>query len=192
MEVTIQGRNLEVDNATRDYISRKLDRIARHISPIRVASVEIHREETRRLDQRFSAEVTVNVDGSMLRSEERAATPMAAIDAAIDILDMRARRYKERTSRGERSKRAGNSIRFEAPPPPELASEPSTATLVKQGRVVKVKRFPIKPMTIDEAIFQLEMLGHTFYLFLNAESQQYNLLYLRDDGDYGLIVPDML
>ena len=188
MELTIQARNLELDEATRDYVARKLQRVDRHINGVRLATVQLGHEATRRVDQRFSAQITLDVNGSVLRSEERGATPRAAIDIAADVVDRRVQRLKGRVYRSERARHSGASIRYEAPPQEEAPSEAED----REGKVVRVKRFPIKPMTLDEAMFQMEMLGHDFFLFLNTEGRQYQLLYRREDGDYGLIVPEML
>ena len=184
MELTIQGRNLELDGDTRDYISKKVNRVGRHISSTRSAAVQICQEKTRRVDQRFSAQITGDVNGSVIRSEERASSPRAAIDAAAHAIDHRVQRLKGRMYRGERAKHSGASIRFDQPEEAQPSEE--------DGRVVRVKRYPIKPMTVEEAIFQIDMLGHDFFLFLSSDDQQYNLLYKRTDGDYGLIIPDML
>ena len=185
MEFTIQGRNVETDEDTRAYVGRKLDRVERHISGVRMATVHLNHEGTRRVDQRFSAQITLDVNGSMLRSEERASSARAAIDAAADVLDRRVQRLKGRLYRSERGRHSGASVRFETPPEDVTLVEP-------EGKVVRIKRFAVKPMAVEEAVFQMEMLGHAFFLFLSTDDQQYRLLYKRSDGDYGLIVPEML
>ena len=126
----------------------------------------------------------MDVKGSVIRSEERASSARAAIDAAAHAIDCRVQRLKSRMYRSERAKHSGVSIRFDRPEGAQPFEE--------DGRVVRVKRFPMKPMTVEEAIFQIDMLGHDFFLFLSTDDQQYNLLYRRTDGDYGLIIPDML
>ncbi len=184
MQVTIQGRNLEVDDAMRDYIDRKVDRVGRHISATRSASVHLSHEQTRRTDQRFSAQITVDVNGSIVRSEERARTTKAAVDAAAHAIDRRVKRLKSRLYRSERAKHDPSSIRFEE------AEE--SVPVEEDGKVVRVKRFPIKPMAVEEAIFEMDMLGHSFYLFLDMEDQKHHVLYRRKDGDYGLLIPESL
>ena len=183
MELTVHGHNMQVSDDTRDYVGRKLDRVGRHISGIRAATAQLAHENTRRVDQRFSAQITLDVNGTVIRSEERASSAKAAIDAAARVIDGRVRRLKGRIYRSERGKQSGASIRFEQEEESEELEE-------EAGKVVRVKRFPLKPMAVEEALFEMEMLGHNFFLFLSTERQQYNLLYKRRDGDYGLIVPE--
>ena len=194
MELVIQGRNLELNDNLRSHLSRKLQRIDRHIHGIILANVELSLERTRRVDQRISAQITLDINGTMLRSEERAASTTAAIDAVVDVLDRRVQRLKGRLYRSEQAKKSGKnvSIRYldagASQPEPD---SPSTEIVTGEGKVVRLKRYPIKPMKVEEATFQMELLGHDFFLFFNNEDQQYNVLYRRKDSDYGLIQPEM-
>ena len=189
MELTIQGQHIDVDDATRGYVQRKLTRVGRHISHTMKAAVHLDHQQTRRVDQRYCAQVTLDVNGSVLRSQERGLTAQAAIDAATDSLDRRLRRLKARLYRSERGKRTGESIRFDEP---EERREADAAEEEAEGAVVRTKRFPMKPMTVEEAAFEMENLGHSFFLFLNSEERTYGLLYKRGDGGYGLIFPEAL
>ena len=195
MEVRIHGRNLELDQMTRDYIDRKVSRLGRHLPGISTAAVELARENTRAQDQRVVAQATLDIDGTVLRGEERGANAMSAVDSVIGVRDRRIERYKGKVYRSEQAKKAGKnaSIRS-AGVPPASPDEGSTDDEVveAEGRVVRVKRFPIKPTTVAEAAFQMELLGHDFFLFLDSETDQYGLLYKRQDGDYGLIRPEPL
>ena len=195
MELQIYGRNLELNERTRDYITRKVNRLGRHLPSITTATVELARENARAQDHRVVAQVTLDIGGTTLRSEERGANAMAAVDSVIDVMDLRVERYKGRLYKGERAKKAGKnvSIRTLEVPPVSLEEGPADDDVVEaDGKVVRVKRFPIKPMMVDEAAFQMELLGHDFFLFLDSETGQYSLLYKRHDGDYGLILPEPL
>lgn len=131
----------------------------------------------------------MNVDGSLLRAEQRAANAIEAINLVAGVLDRRIERYKSRTYRSERAKQG-------APLVDQLAEDVSMVTasgeteVVSGGKLVKVKRFDMNPMTVDEAAFQMQLLGHRFFMFLNTESNEYSLLYQRDDGDLGMIQPE--
>ena len=184
MELTIQGRSYELDDSTRDYVSDKINRVSHHISGARVANVLLGQQASHRQDQRFSAQIAFDVNGSVLRSEERATTARAAFAAAAHAIDKRVSRLKG-WYRSEKGKHSHELIRFDEP-------EAEAETFEEDGMVVRVKRFSSKPMPVEEAIFQMDMLGHDFFFFQSSEDQQYNLLYKRTDGDYGLIVPDAL
>ena len=195
MELQIQGKNLELDGRTRDYIARKLNRLGRHLPDITMATVELERENSRSRDRSVAAQITLDIDGTMLRGEDRAPNAMAAIDSVIDVMDRRLERYKSKVYRSEQAKKAGKNVSIRTPEMPDVPPGQNTdddEIVEAEGRVVRMKRFPIKPMTVDEAAFQMELLGHDFFMFLNSETDQHNLLYKRHDGDYGLIQPEPL
>ena len=187
MEVSIQGRNLEIDDGVRQQIAKKLDRINQHVPGVTRALVEVASEPTRAAKDRIVAQVTLDVNGTVLRCEQRAPNTTAAINSVAEALERRIQRYK---SRAYRSERARHITPLGAQQAEELAAtgEPNEDDDVP-GAVVRVKHFDMKPMTVDEAILQMPLLGHKFFMFLNGESNQYNLLYERDAGDYGLIQP---
>ena len=192
MDLKIQGRNLELDQAVRDHISRKVDRLGRHLPGITSAIVEVSRGSTRDQAAKVVAQVTLDIDGSVLRGEERGPNAISAVDSAIDVMDRRVERYKGKVYRSMQAKKSGRggSIRTADAPPP--TTEEEDEVVFADGKVVKVKRFPIKPMAVDDAAFQMELLGHSFFLFLNGETEQHNVIYRRNDGDHGLIEPESL
>ncbi|MBM3924443.1 MAG: HPF/RaiA family ribosome-associated protein [SAR202 cluster bacterium] len=163
-----------------------MDRLARHLPSSARASVELVKEGVRAQGQRLLAEITLDVNGVILRSEERGANARAAMDASVDVMDRRIDKYKGKNYRTEQAKRRVRRGRARAAAAEGLeeAGEPI------DGVVVKYKAFSVKPMTVDEAIFQMELLGHSFFLFYNSESQIYNVVYVRKDGAYGLIQPE--
>jgi putative sigma-54 modulation protein len=124
--------------------------------------------------------VTLDSKGVLIRAQEKSKDMRAAVDRVVDVLSKRIERYKGKRydkSRGVSFARQGAAI--------EEEEEVEAAK-----RVVKTKRFLVKPMPIDEAMSQMELLGHDFFLFLDADTERLNLLYRRDDGDYGLIEPE--
>ena len=129
---------------------------------------------------RHIAEITVSVDGLILRAEENSNDLYLSIDRAADKLESQIRRY--RTKLGKRVREARAEV-------PEEVVEPTFQQEVNYD-VVRVKKFSVKPMDVDDAITQMELLGHNFFLFMNAESDSMCVLYRRNDGSYGLLVPE--
>ena len=189
MEIKIQTRNLEINDRVRQHIAQKLSQINRHLPGITEAVVEVAAEPTRNQQDRIVVQVTLEVNGSILRGEQRASNTTAAINSVAEVLDRRIERYKSRAYRNERARQEGVALRTQqaeeaAQPPGAVEAEP-----LSDGALVRIKQFDMKPLTMEEAAFQMQLLGHSFFMFLNSESRQYNVLYRRDDGDYGLIQP---
>ena len=191
MEMQIQARNHRLSEGARDYLTKKLERIEGRVNLPIDAHVVVSEEQTRSQQDRIVVEVTLRCNGTLLRGQRRAPTVRAAVDALADTLDRRVAHFKSRAYRSEAAYRHGNvhSIReMEDPGAPE--PDEDEADELELGRVVRSKRFPMKPMSVEEAVVQLELLDHAFYLFHNAATGQHNVLYRRNDGDYGLIEPE--
>ena len=178
MELQITGQNLEISEAVRRYIQRKLGKINRHLPNITAAKVEIVEEKTKSPQQRYVAQVTIDNSSTVLRGEERGGDLFTAIDKAAEVMDRQIEHYKGKLY----DKGRGNS-------PARNETDEEAETSPPSPRVVKVKRFTVKPMSVAEAIDQMELLSHDFFLFFNADSEQVNVLYRRKDGNYGLIEP---
>lgn len=195
MELQIRTKNFELTQSVRGYVERKVGRIGRHLPAASRVLVDLSSEHVRSQGQRVVAQLTLDINGVVLRGEERGHNVTAALDAAVDLLDRRIDRYKGKSYRVEQTKRA---VRRGQGLPDQLgeADAPGAAEAEEESSpraaVVKSKSFPIKPMAVDEAIFQMEMLGHDFFLFLNSEVGVYNVLYRRRDNAYGLIQPEPL
>lgn len=141
-----------MDSATRGYITRKLEREERHLPDIRLANVLIRHESTRRPDQRFSAQITLAVRNTVLRSQERAATATAAIDVAADVLDRRARQYKTHSALGEWAKHSGASIRYAASDGARTIKRQWSrleALRLKAAKAAKRWEYPARPIAFD-------------------------------------------
>jgi putative sigma-54 modulation protein len=188
LELQIQGRNIEINDQVRSYIAQKLAHVNRHLPAISRAEVELAAESTRSHQDRIVVQVTLDVGGAILRAEQRAANTTAAINLVAESLDRRVERYKSRAYRSERAKQNTPLREQQADEISEPAGDIAGPWLA-DGSLVRVKRFNMNPMTVDEAAFQMEMLGHTFFMFFNSDSGQYNVLYQRDDEKYGLIQP---
>ena len=180
MELQITGKNMELSPPVRSYIERKLSKLGRHLPNIIESEVEISEEKTRSPRQHFVVQATVNSNGTLLRGEEKGEDILTAVDKVVAVMNRQVERYKGKLykkGRGSSFAKGELSQEVETAPPPK--------------KVIKVKRFAIKPMSVDEAIDQMELLGHDFFLFFNADTEELNLLYRRKDGNYGLIEPEL-
>lgn len=191
MEVSVRGRHFDVPDQVEERARRKFGRLDRYLPLLRDAVVEVDmaREQTKEPDRRFVVRATVSGNGVRLRAEERAARPETAVDLAAHVLTRQARRHKQRLyGRGRTAlpKEVTRELARHAASPEAEDEEPD---ILRQ--VVRVKRFPVKPMTTEEALEQMELLGHDFFLFLDADVRQFALLYRRRAGDYGLIIPEL-
>ncbi len=184
MEVTIRGRNVQVTPRLQDYVEKKVGKLDRYLPNISEAHMELSAAKTRNAQHSQVAQLTIRSRGTILRAEERHQDVFAAIDAVMDKMYRQISRYKgkrqERTRPDTEEELAGEEL------VPEELESPEPA-----GRIVRTKRFRVVSITPEEAIEQMELLGHDFYVFYNAESGQMNVLYRRKDGNYGLIEPEM-
>jgi putative sigma-54 modulation protein len=189
VKTNLTARNLELTDRLRNEIERKLRRLDRMLHPEAEASVELIARASHSTESANVAEVTLVSNGHVLRSTSAGATPMAAFDVVLDKLERQVVRSKERprSVRERHSDEVGSVLEREA-----LGTiEPDGAAADADGRpsVVKIKRFDMQPMFEEDAISQMEELGHAFFVFLNAESDEVAVLYRRTDGSYGLIEP---
>lgn len=188
MKTNLTARNLELTDRLRSEIERKLQRLDRMLHPEAEASVELIAKASHATEAAHVAEVTLISNGHVLRSTSAGATPMAAFDVVLDKLERQVVRSKERprSVRERHSDEVESVLHREA-----LGTIEPEAPADADGRpsVVKIKRFDMQPMFEEDAISQMEELGHAFFVFLNAESDQVAVLYRRRDGSYGLIEP---
>jgi putative sigma-54 modulation protein len=171
---------MEITPAVRRYIERKLGKLDRHLPRIIESKVEVSEEKTRSPQQHYLIRVNVDGGGAAFHGEERGEDLFRAIDRVATIMIRQLEHHKGKLY----EKGRGNSLaRSEFSPEEEIAES--------AGKVVKVKRFTIKPMSVEEAVEQMEVLRHDFFLFFNADVEEFRLLYRRRDGDYGLIEPEL-
>jgi len=175
----VAKNNVEVSETLEAYVEKKIGKLGRYLPTIGEVKVEISREGAKLPEQRFTVQVTLDSRGVLIRAQEKSKDIRTAIDKVVDVLSKRIERYKGKLydkGRGSSFARQGAAIEAEEVEAPK--------------RVVKSKRFFVKPMPVDEAIRQMELLGHNFFLFIDADTERLNLLYRREDGDYGLIEPE--
>lgn len=178
MQITITTRNIENTEALKRYAEEKIARLQKFVDQITsvhiILSVEKHRQ---------IAEVTLHVRELTIRGEESSADLYSAIDLVADKIERQILRYKEKIV--DHSGRGLGRLRSKE----ETASAESESSLEEGPRIVKTKNFAMKPLSPDEAAIQMDLVGHNFFVFRNARTQEVNVLYRRRDGDYGLIEP---
>lgn len=184
MELQIASKNMEISPAVRNYVQKKIGKLAHYLPNITEAKVDINEESTKSPQHRFTVQVTLNSKGILLRGEERGERVRIAVDAVAEVLARQIERYKGKLHD------KGRGISLARQPAVSRAQVGNTQTK-DRPKIVRVKRFVVKPMSVTEAAEQMELLGHSFFLFINDKDDSLNLLYRRDDGDYGLIEPEL-
>ncbi|MCF6465255.1 ribosome hibernation-promoting factor, HPF/YfiA family [Clostridium sp. Cult2] len=175
MKLNFVGKNMEVTEALKDVTEKKLGKLDKYFQKNAEGNVTYSVERNRKI-----IEVTINLPGTILRAEESSDDMYASIDKAVDVLERQIRKHKTKLQRRYNN---GETIRFENIMPLNDEEE-------DKPRVVRTKRFDMKPMNVEEAILQMELLRHNFFVFMNADSDDLNVLYKRKDGNYGLIEPE--
>jgi ribosome hibernation promoting factor len=180
MQFQVRGRNLEVSDAIRNYAEAKLGKLERQLKDPRV-ELELAVERNPSIAANHVAEATIWTKGPVLRAREASSDMRASIDQLVDKLERQVTRYK-RKGRDRRRKAARASG-------PSSDVTPMVADEEVEPLIVKTKQFRVNPLTPEEAVEQLELVGHDFFVFRNADSGELNVVYRRRDGDYGLIEP---
>lgn len=185
--VRVQGKHLAVTEALRSYAVEKLSKLPRHFDQVQDAQVVLSVARDRNQGRAQVAEITVWCDGVVLRAEESSADMYASIDQAAQKLERQIEKYR---SRMIEKRRLDESRRRRRTQQSAEAALRTTAAEEVPPTVVRTKRFPMKPMTVEDAILQMELLGHAFFVFRHAGTEKINVLYRRRDGNFGLIEAD--
>jgi putative sigma-54 modulation protein len=199
MKTQIKGRNVTVTDALQDYANEKIERIhkllqQRKIDEVTRVELELEVHKNRSIAEPCSAEATIFTRGPVIRAHDSSTDMYAAIDLVTDKLVRRVQKYHDKvhgkTRKGHEKLAVGaEPVAVPAAQLDEFESEVPEAGSGDNGRVVKTKQFALKPMSVSEATLQLELIGHSFFVFTNAETNRTNVLYRRNDGHYGLIEP---
>jgi putative sigma-54 modulation protein len=179
MKLQIITKNAELSESMLAYVNKKATRLNRYLPIISEGRLEISREDAKLPTERFIAQLTINSKGTLIRAQVRASDVPTAVDNVINALAQRLKRFKGKLyykGRGISAARQETK--------PEVGQQPVT-------KVVKTKHFLVKPMSTEEAITQMELLGHDFFLFINSDTDKLSLLYRRKDAAYGLIETEM-
>ncbi len=178
MNLNYTGKNMDLTDALRDVTDKKMGKLDKYFQKDIQGNVTFSSEKNRKI-----IEVTINLPGTIIRAEESTDDMYASIDKAVDVLERQIRKYKTKLQKKYKNT---ETIRFE-----------NVASLVKDEddsdfpKIVRRKRFILKPMMQEEAILQMELLRHNFYVFMDAENGGTNIVYKRKDGNYGLIEPEI-
>ncbi|WP_028551015.1 ribosome hibernation-promoting factor, HPF/YfiA family [Paenibacillus sp. UNC451MF] len=178
MKFNIRGERIEVTEALREYVEKKLSRLERYFEAPPITEVHVTLSVVKGLQ---AVEVTIPLTGVMLRAEDKSNDMYASIDQVIDKLERQIRKHKTKVNRKIRQEGGIRDIlRVDSPAQYEDEDD---------YELVRTKQFMLKPMDIDEAILQMNMVGHSFFVFANSNTEQVNVVYKRNDGKYGLIEP---
>ncbi len=185
MKLVIQGKNIEVTEAIREYVEQKIDKAVSHFQAL-TTEVDVHLSVARnpRIASSQSAEVTVYANGSVIRAEEKSENLYASIDLVADKISRKLRKFKERKSDRTAAK---TSVAVAEQPPLPIPNGNRVVELPTQ--VVRNKYFTMPALSVDEALERLELIDHDFYVFRNADTGEINVVYERNHGGYGVIQP---
>ncbi|MBR2155370.1 MAG: ribosome-associated translation inhibitor RaiA [Clostridia bacterium] len=174
MRISINGKNIEVSDYLRDLVTKKVSKLDKYFPEDTEAHVLLAVERNRHI-----VEVTIPYSGGIIRGEEVSGDMYASIDTVLAKVEKQITRHRTKLEKTLRADAFAEADYVDYDDDEDEA-----------GSVVKVKRFSIKPMDVEEAVLQMELLGHSFYVFENADDGLVNVVYKRKDGNYGLIEPD--
>ena len=186
MQINIKGKNFEVTDPLKSYVDKKLKKLDKYFREIKEANVTLSVQRGMHM-----VEVQLEGDGVLLRGEERRGTDMyGSIDQVVEKLETRVKKFKGKlygkiTEEGPREKNARKEQTITEAFGPEI----DATQAAEQPLVVRTKRFALKPMSPEEAAQQMELLHHDFFVFRNSQTEDINVVYKREDGNYGLIEP---
>lgn len=185
MKTVIEGKNIELTQALKDHINEKFERLEKHYDQIikgHDIKVKLSVEKNPRIASNNKVEVTIFLDGQIIRSEEATADMYNSIDTIYHKLDRQLNKYKTKVYRSMQHKER-----------PLIENKdfhlPTDDLNTIENKIIRVKKFKLHAMTPEEATEHLDLIGHDFYVFINSQTKQINTLYQRKDGDYGLIEP---
>jgi putative sigma-54 modulation protein len=172
MKFQFRGKNIQVTDALKERVEKKLGKLDKYFDtpPEAIVTLSVEKE-------RHRVEVTIPLNGYILRGEEETNDMYSSVDQVVEKLEKQMEKYRTRLSKRNK----GASIK-------DIAASFVERTAVEEDpRLVRTKRFALKPMSVEEAILQMNLLGHNFFVFSNAENEEVNVVYRRKDGNYGLI-----
>ena len=196
LNYNVRGENIEVTPAIRDYVESKVGKVEKYFDEVPEASAHVNLKVYS--DRTGKAEVTIPLPNIVLRAEETSPDLYGSIDLVSDKLERQMRKYKTKINRKFRRQQAElpdaispDLLEETKELDDEINEEVNGKVDDSEAiRIVRTKRFGLKPMNAEEAVLQMDMLGHDFFVFLDADTDSTNIVYKRDDGDYGLIETD--
>lgn len=188
MEILVKGRNMSVTEALERYALEKVERVSKFFDDDNSASraeVELIHERNKSIPEPEVAETTLFINGTVLKAREASQDMYASIDRMSDKLERQVKKYRGRQVdrwHGQKGKEAHNAVE----PEPFIVAEEADDI---EAKIVRTKQFQMKPMNAEEAVLQMELLDHDFFVFTSADTTDINVVYRRRDGNYGLIEP---
>lgn len=176
MKINVFGKNVALTDALKNTVDKKVGKLDKFFHQDVEVKVVLSVEKNRQ-----NVEITIPFNGTILRADETSTDIYYSIDDAVDVIERQIRKHKTKL---QSKKHTGESIKFENIDPLYDYEEDAV-------KIVKTKRFAIKPMSIEEAVLQMDLLRHSFFVFLNADTEEVNVVYKRKDGNYGLIEPEL-
>lgn len=195
MDVQIKTKNIRLSDGLESYIQRKYEKLEKVSVRVIDAKMEVRSDRKKTGGDHYVVQLTIATPDNILRAEETNTDLHTTIDLAIDRMERQIRRFRDKQVYKRRRQQALSQIVAKQPLLPEDAVDLSHEDMAEDEppfeALVRRKRFKLQPMNEDEAIEQMELLGHDFFVFFNPEEAQINVLYRRHDGQYGLILPEL-
>ncbi len=189
MQLKVHGRNVEVTEWVQEYVEKKIRKLERHLPQVKEARAELTHSPTRAAEDRFTAQLTLWAGGQIMRSEESTSDIFASIDATIDKMATQIERFKGRHY--EKRRRDSAVVNLGMDMTAEAVAEQAAAEEPEAGHILRHKQFVVQAMNEEEALEQMELLGHSFYVYFNPEAKAVNVVYKRKDGNYGVLLPTL-
>lgn len=180
MAIAVRGKNIEITPALRDYVAKRVGKVTKYFDGASMGEITAILTVNK---GRHIVEVTVPINGILLRGEEATTDMYASIDLVIEKLEKQIEKYKTKLARKLKS----GSFKTELIPASTVVVP---AVSEDEFSIVKTKRFAVKPMNADEAVMQMNLINHDFFVFMNSDTEEVNVVYRRRDGQYGLIEPE--
>ena len=181
MDIKISAKNLTIDDDIRGYAEKKMTKLTRYLTNITMMSMELSEEKSKSRLSSYTVQVTLNINGFLLRGVQKDDNLKSAIDAVADVMERLIEKYKKRYAVNKSN--VHESIR--------TTQEEGEAAAEISKPVIRRKRFALKPMSAEQAIEQMDFLSHDFFLFINDSDNAINVVYRRKSGNYGLIEPEI-
>jgi len=178
MNILIKTKNVDVPDRLREYIEKKINRLDRYLPNIDEARIDLSVASAKSAADRQVVQLTLRANGAILRAEDRSSDMQTSIDTVLDKMQRQIDRFKGKHWHS----RTRAQTETQTPPAEEPEAEPE---------IVRVKKFQTRPMDVDEAIEQMELLGHDFFAFYDAATAAFCVVYKRRDGGYGLLQPEL-
>ncbi|AEE14398.1 sigma 54 modulation protein/ribosomal protein S30EA [Thermodesulfobium narugense DSM 14796] len=178
MQIVVKDKGVNLSEDLKNYTTNKISKLEKFFKKIIEVQVVLSKTSAKKNKLIFSAEVTIFAAGSTIRAQERSEDLRTAIDLVYDKLERQISKYKEKLVQRHRNLMNENFL------------EQKSEEVVHENKIVKTKKFPLKPITPEEAIIDMELLGHNFYVFINSQTMDVNVIYKRNEGGYGLIEPE--